>query len=46
MQEAREVNLEVRKNYNNLIEKGIESSDLELRRLIAEAYLAIRLNKR
>jgi predicted NACHT family NTPase len=45
MDEAREVNLEVRKSYDSLIEKGIESSDPELRRLIAEARLATRLSK-
>jgi len=46
MNEAREVaNPEVRNFFNELMEKGSESADPELRRLIAEAHLATRLSK-
>lgn len=45
MSEAREVNPETRKKFDEMIERGIESPDPDLRRLIAEAKLSTRLSK-
>lgn len=39
MEEAREVNPEMRARYNNVIENGVEDADPERRRLISEAWL-------
>jgi hypothetical protein len=43
MKEAREVNPEVREEYQVMMDKGLEDPDLEIRRTVASAYLDNRL---
>lgn len=45
MDEAREVNSDTRHKYDDMIKRGIESPEPELRHQVAEARLSTRLNK-
>jgi hypothetical protein len=43
MREAREVSLEIREEYQKMMDKGLEDPDPEIRKVVASAYLDNRL---